>query len=140
MRSVVRLVGPVCLVFGVLLLVDAVATGAAHLFLVVVVPVLTGTGPLFLLSLVLVVVGFLFLPLAFVGEGLPAAPVGPTGAATPEPVDDRGASGGMILVGPVPIFFGAWRRNPPISYRWALLLGLVLAAVAVLLLWGLAVL
>jgi uncharacterized membrane protein len=46
----------------------------------------------------------------------------------------------LILLGPVPIFFGSWRRNPPISYRWAVLVGVVLAVVAVLLLWGLSVL
>lgn len=140
MRSVVRLVGPICLVLGIVLLADAVATGTARLYLLLVIPVITGTSPLFLLSLVLVVVGFLFLPLAFVGEGPLTAPVGPAGRDTPDAMPVQGTSGGMILVGPVPIFFGAWRRNPPISYRWALLLGLVLAVVAVLLLWGWSVL
>jgi uncharacterized membrane protein len=140
MRSLVRFLGPVCLVAGGALLGEELATGSARLYLLVVVPVITGTTPLFLLALVFLVSGFLFLPLLFAGEASAELPRTSTATSNPNPGPTRSNSGGLILVGPIPIFFGAWRRNPPISYRWALLVGVVLALVAVLLLWGFAAL
>jgi uncharacterized membrane protein len=138
MRSVVRWIGPAFLAIGAVLLVDALTTGGARLYLLVIVPVFTGTSLLFGVSVGLLVVGFLLLPLAFTSEEpIEAGP----GAATPRADEsESGGSGGMVLIGPVPIFFGSWRRNPPISYRWAFLVGLVLAVLAVLLLWGVSVL
>jgi uncharacterized membrane protein len=32
-------------------------------------------------------------------------------------------TGGLVLVGPVPIFLGSWRRDPPIPYWVAALIG-----------------
>jgi uncharacterized membrane protein len=136
MRSLLRALGPAFLLIGALLLAESLATGGARLYLLLIIPVVTGTTPLFVLSVVFLVVGFLFLPLAFIGEeGTETEPVsaGPPAPASPTVA---GGSGGLILVGPIPIFFGAWRRNAPISYRWAVVLGVVLAVVALLLLWG----
>jgi len=115
-------------------------SGGARLYLLFVLPVVTGTSPLFGLSVVLLVVGFLFLPFLFAGEEPSEAPAPPGAPATAGAVPGDTASGGLILVGPIPIFFGAWRRNPPIPYRWAFLVGVLLAALAVLLLWGFSVL
>jgi uncharacterized membrane protein len=140
MRSLVRALGPVLLVVGMLLLVEALATGGARLYLLLIVPVFTGTTPLFGLAVVLLALGVLFLPLAFAGAERAEPPRPSSAAGNPSPSMETEGSGGMILVGPIPIFFGAWRQNPPISYRWAVVLGVVLAAVAVLLLWGFSVL
>jgi uncharacterized membrane protein len=137
MKSVLRVVGPLCLVSGAVALAGAVATGGARLYLVLIIPVLTGTSALFGVSVILLVVGFFLLPFTFLGGEPSEGPQIRSPPALPSPPE--GGSGGMILIGPVPIFFGAWRRNPPIAYRWAVLLGVVLAAVAVLLLWGFSV-
>ncbi len=140
MRSVMRAVGPVCLAIGGGLLGEALATGGARLYLLLIVPVVSGTSLAFVLSVVFLAAGFLLLPFAFVQE--PPAEAAATAPAPPgsSASTGEGGSGGLILVGPIPIFFGTWRRNPPISYRWAILVGVVLAIVAVLLLWGLSVL
>lgn len=140
MRSILRVLGPACLAAGAILLGEALATGGARLYLLVIVPVFTGTTWAFGLAVGFLVMGFLLLPLLFVGGEPSEAPrAGPSGPAAP-PLADEGGAGGMVLIGPFPFFFGTWRRNPPISYRWAVALGVLLAVVAVLLLWGLSVL
>ncbi len=136
MRSMVRALGPICLVTGLGLLGASLMTGGARLYLLFILPVVTGTSALFGLSVVLLVVGFLFLPFLFAGEEPSGPPSTPRAPATAGAVPGDPPSGGLIFVGPIPIFFGAWRRNPPIPYRWAVLVGVLLAALAVLLLWG----
>jgi uncharacterized membrane protein len=129
---ITRFLGPVLLALGVLVLFEAIRMGDGSFYLVVIVPVITGSSPWLFLGALLLIVGIFFLPLTFVGEESPRlSPAGPS-AVAPGPVGP-GASGGVIFVGPFPIFFGAWREHPPIRYRWALLLGVVLAALAVVL-------
>jgi uncharacterized membrane protein len=137
MRFVTRFLGPLCLVIGAALLTDALATGGARLYLWLIFPVVTGTTLAFGLSVLFLVLGFLLLPFAFVGDTGRQGPAPPLPSPNSAPPTEREDSGGLILIGPVPIFFGSWRRNSPISYRWAVLVGVVLAVAAVLLLWGL---
>jgi uncharacterized membrane protein len=140
MQSVSRVLGPLCLGIGAALLAFALATGGARLYLLLIFPVVTGTSAAFGLSVLFLVVGFLLLPFVFVRDAAPEVPASPSKSPGPARSTGPVESGGLILLGPVPIFFGSWRRNPPISYRWAVLVGVVLAVVAVLLLWGLSVL
>jgi uncharacterized membrane protein len=140
MRSATRVFAPLCLVIGAALLADALATGGARLYLLLIFPVVTGTTLVFGLSVLFLVLGFLLVPFAFVTGAMPELLSPPLTSPSPPPPSGSEDSGGLILIGPVPIFFGGWRRNPPISYRWAVLVGVVLAVVAVLLLWGLSVL
>ncbi|MCI4347579.1 MAG: DUF131 domain-containing protein [Thermoplasmata archaeon] len=139
MRPIVRVVGPFALIVGGILLADALLTGAARVYLLLIVPVITGTTALFALAVTLLLVGVLFLPLTFAGaNGQHSEPSAHQKRDTLAP---QTASGGVIFIGPVPIFFGRWRKHPPISYRWALLLGVALVVVVVvLLLWGFAAL
>lgn len=136
MVGAARFVGPALLAVGGFLLAYSLLSGSARLYLVLFVPVITGTTPLFGVSVAVLAAGFLTLPLRF-SEG-----TGDEAATGPEPTRVRPAdatedrSGGLILLGPVPIFFGAWRRRSPIGYRWAVVLGAALVAVAVLVLWG----
>ena len=118
---------------GVVSLVAAVATGEATFYLVLVVPVLTGSSGLPLLGVVLLFLGFLTLPLGFptdAHEGndvlLSSAPSSPRG---PTPRSSSG-SGGVILLGPVPIFFGSWKDPSSRVYWVAVLVGVVVLAVA----------
>ena len=118
---------------GVVSLVAAVATGGATFYLILVVPVLTGSSGLLLLGVVLLFLGFLTLPLGFPVEDHegdeihpPPAPSGPPRPTLRTP----SGSGGVILLGPVPIFFGAW-KNPSARVYWlAVLVGAVVLAVA----------
>jgi uncharacterized protein (TIGR00304 family) len=121
-------------VAGALLVADAVLHGRASLTLVVIVPVFSGGSPEFLLGVALLVVGFFLLPLALwepsEGEPLPSEPEGPR-----ETFPSTGAAGGgIVLIGPVPIFFGGWKN---VSRRVRLLAAVVGAALLVLLVAGL---
>ncbi len=107
----------------------------------VFVPVITGTSWEFLLGVGALLAGVFLLPLMWTedeGEGTqlrvdPRPPTGPPAASTEARSPGGDAAGGLILVGPVPIFIGGWREHPPIPYRWALVAGVVLVALAVLL-------
>jgi uncharacterized membrane protein len=122
----------VVLVAGAAFLVDAVLHGRASLTLVVIVPVLSGGSAEFLLGVVLLVVGLFLLPLAFwepvESEPLPSGPETPV-AAPPS----AGGAGGVVLLGPVPIFFGTWKN---VSRRVRLLAAVVGAVVLALLVAG----
>lgn len=109
-------------VAGAALIADAVRRGEATLALVVVVPVVAGSSGEFLLGVVLVLVGFLSLPLLFLEARAPVAPL----PAEPPRAEggSAGVGGGFVLIGPVPIFFGGFRR---LSRR--VRLGIAVAAV-----------
>ncbi|HXQ48584.1 MAG TPA: DUF131 domain-containing protein [Thermoplasmata archaeon] len=97
------------LVGGGALVVDAVVRGAASVALVAIIPVVSGASIEFLAGVVLLLAGFLTLPLAFLSVDEPLDP-----ATSPEqrahgmaPTEEVG---GLLLVGPVPIFFGSWKN------------------------------
>jgi uncharacterized membrane protein len=123
-----RAIGPALLLAGLLVLAFAVATGAARLYLVVIFPVLTSGSPIFLLGVVLLVAGFLTLPWVLAPEEPPVGaeerPVAPAGRP-PGPGAAVGG-GGLVLVGPVPVFFGAW-KNPSRRVYWLAVLAGTLA-------------
>ncbi|MCI4324707.1 MAG: DUF131 domain-containing protein [Thermoplasmata archaeon] len=104
--------GPALLLLGVALVGAAVATGAAQLALVVVLPVFVGgASALFLGGVVAIFVGLLLLPLAF-GMEFALEPVG----SSPASDSARPKSGGVILVGPIPFFFGSWKSPSRVSW------------------------
>ncbi|MCI4332405.1 MAG: hypothetical protein L3K01_01545 [Thermoplasmata archaeon] len=108
-----RWAGPGFLVLGVALVVAAVATGAAHLELVVFVPVFVGgASALFLGGVLAIFLGLVLLPLAF-GMEFALEPLGVDG---PEGAPPRSGSGGVVLVGPLPLFFGSWKSPSRISW------------------------
>jgi uncharacterized membrane protein len=110
--NVRRWVGPAFLVLGLALVVAAVATGAAQLELVVFLPVFVGgASALFLGGIALVFVGLLLLPFTF---GMEFELVAHDAPATSEPTASK--SGGVILVGPIPFFFGAWKSPSKVSW------------------------
>jgi uncharacterized membrane protein len=139
-RSVLPFLGLACLAAGVILLIEAVRTGGARLFLFLIFPVLSGSSLAFGLAVVFLVIGLFLLPLVFVRGEPSEIPAAGTVAAGPSSSPEEGGAGGLVLIGPVPIFFGSWRRRPPISYRWAVLIGVVLAVLAFLWVWASSVL
>lgn len=106
-------------VAGVALVALSVSEGGATVALVVIFPVVFGSSGLFLLGVVLMLAGLVSLPFALAAS----ATVGEEGPV-PEGVEAAvggGASGGVVLIGPVPILFGSWRGLSR-RERWALVL------------------
>ncbi len=114
---------------GIALVADAVRRGEASFGLVLIVPVVYGTSAELAGGIVLVVLGVL---VASVGTVVRRAPTRPEGGDVADAEEARGGVGGLILIGPVPIFFGAGRRPSRRDYLWAVLAGGALFAVAVL--------
>src|SRR2546427_10656434 len=125
----IRWLGPVSVLAGVLMMALAVARGEASVYLVFIIPVIVGTGPLAFLAVFLVFAGFLltFLlwPFRFEAE--------PEGEAI-RPVSSEGAPaarrwGGVLFLGPIPVIFG----SDPRMTRTMLLIGAVLFVALVVL-------
>jgi uncharacterized membrane protein len=118
-------------VAGAALVADAVLHGRASLSLVVIVPVFSGSSAEFLLGVVLLVVGFLLLPLSL-WEPSVSEPLLPPAAGPSVPPPSAGAAGGgVVLIGPVPIFFGAWKNVSRRVRLLAAVAGAVLLAILV---------
>jgi uncharacterized protein (TIGR00304 family) len=118
------LVSVVLLVAGGALVAFSVADGGASVSLFVIIPVVSGSSLSFLLGVLLLFVGFLSLPFALASEEEDEPTVGDRATARSE--ESGGGFGGVVLVGPVPVVFGSWKR---ISHRarWVLaVLGAVL--------------
>jgi uncharacterized protein (TIGR00304 family) len=95
----------VLLVIGVLLVVVAILRDEATVGLAIVIPFVVGSSLLFLVGVLLIVAGFFALPLAFT----PLEDAGPAPDAGTE-ADEDGSWGGVVLVGPLPLFFGRWKN------------------------------
>jgi uncharacterized membrane protein len=130
-----RLAPGLLLLGGIGAIAEAVATGQARLYLVVIVPVVSGSSPLLALGVVALLAGLLALPFAFGAEAPPRSlPTAPRAAPPGAPPAPREAMGGVVIVGPFPIFFGGWRRPSRRAYWLAVVVGVaalvVLVAVA----------
>ena len=119
---------------GVVLIADAVARGAATMVWVLVVPVVSGGSLEFLLGTFLAVAGILAVPFAAFGSWEPE-PSLPSTARSPD-VPPRSGGGGLVLIGPIPIFFGSWRSVSPRTKALVAAVGAALLLVAVLLVLG----
>ncbi len=130
------LVAFVLLAAGVALVADAVAQGGADVWLVVVVPVISGSSAEFLLGVVALVAGLLLLPFGLaerVGGERPFPPDEP-GRPLP-PSEGSSGAGGLVLVGPVPIFFGSWRNVSARTRLWVAVAGALVLVVFLVGLW-----
>ena len=116
------------LVFGLVLIADALRRGSAQASIVLIVPVLTGSSLEFLVGTLLTFVGLLAVFLTSSGLELTEDPDSPIGAAP--------RSGGVVLIGPVPIFFGEWRQIGRHGFwRWAAAGSIATSILILLLLW-----
>ena len=105
------------IVAGAAIIVDAVAEGRALVSLVVIIPVISGSSAEFLFGVVLLAAGLFSLPWSLAEPPTPVAPPARETVAS----DAGAASGGTVLIGPVPILFGSW-RNISARARWILAL------------------
>lgn len=112
----------VLLAAGAAFVAVAALDGGVRFAVVVVLPVFYGGSWEFGVGLLLLVAGLFTLPLAFGVVEVPEVD-GP-GPAPPPP----GGAGGLVLIGPVPIFFGSWRG---VSARARILVAVLGAALLV---------
>ncbi len=114
---------------GAVLVAVAALQGGTELAIVVVVPVVYGRSLEFVAGVLLLVAGLFTLPLAFEPGEEPEPPA--PGTARP---GTPGGSGGLVLIGPVPIFFGSWKGVSTRTRVIAAILGGVVLVVAILVL------
>lgn len=95
------------LVGGAVLVADAVARGNASIFWVLIFPVLSGNSPEFLVGTLLLIAGIFSVALTAVGPR--STERGGRESAPPDEVTPAGNRfAGVVVVGPVPFFFGGW--------------------------------
>jgi len=130
--SALRWAGPAFLVLGLALVIAAVVTGSARLDVVLVFPVFVGgASVLFFGGVAALFLGIFLLPLAFAGgDDEPEEP-----SASPGPTSS-GGSGGLVLIGPFPIFFGSWKNPGRRAYWVAALVGAMVLIVAFAVAWA----
>jgi uncharacterized membrane protein len=95
------------LVAGAALVVYSVLRGLATVGILVVIPFVVGSSASLAVGVFLIAVGFLTLPFAFAEvewEDEDRSPVRSGSSRT----------SGVVVVGPIPFFFGTWRELP----RW----------------------
>ncbi len=123
----------VLLAAGAVLVALAVFAGGAGFAIVVIVPVLYGRSLEFAGGVPLLIAGIFSLPLAF------AAEISVATEETREAAPSATASGGgVVLIGPVPLFFGSW-RGVSARIRWLVAIvgaAVLVAAIALVLLRG----
>jgi uncharacterized protein (TIGR00304 family) len=125
------LVPAVLLGAGSVLVALAALQGGARLAVVVVVPVVFGSSIEFVVGVLLLLAGLFTLGLAFEPSEETDEPVGGNLSRA------SSGSGGLVLIGPVPIFFGSWRNVPTRTRILVAILGAVVFAVVVLVAFGL---
>ncbi len=108
---------------GLGLVALALVQGGASVAIVLVVPVLYGRSLEFVAGALLFVAGLFTLPLAF--GAVVSVEDGPSVGDEPTA---SGGSGGVVLIGPVPIVWGSWKD---VSTRTRVLLAAVGAALLV---------
>jgi uncharacterized protein (TIGR00304 family) len=120
----ITLAGLVAVLAGIALIVTSVATGGTRVYLVVVIPVLAGASVGFLVGVALLIAGFV--GIAFGGAMRMAT--APPDEERPEsaPEAARARSGGVVLIGPIPIFYGDARQIGDRYYWLALGAGIAL--------------
>lgn len=114
------------------LIVDSILRGGASVWLVLVFPVVSGQSLEFLVGALLLFAGFLSLPWALFEEEEAPREAGPMSASSrTEPPSATGSTGGVILVGPVPILLGSWRTASRRARWWLAVAGGAIALVLV---------
>ena len=116
-----RALGLASLLAGGLLLAYAAMNGDVRVGLFLIVPFVYGTGLAPFLGMLLVMAGLFMLAASTFTGALPAGE---------GRVESR--SGGVVLLGPIPIVWGSDRRILP----WMVAAGVALLALALLLTWG----
>jgi uncharacterized protein (TIGR00304 family) len=105
--TLLKILGTALIVAGAALLVLAIVQGDAEVALVVIIPVIYGTGLLPALAILLVFAGIVALFMSFVPTASPERE-----RPHEENMDRKEDKkfGGVVLIGPIPIVFGSWKK------------------------------
>jgi len=125
------------LLVGLGLIGYAIQSGSASLALFVIFPVISGSSLPFVLGVVLTVVGIvgLMLSLSVDAEFVLDEPSEEPDPNAPKTPARSSAAGGVVLLGPIPIFFGAAKPAGRKYYLLALFVAVVLFALVFALAW-----
>jgi uncharacterized protein (TIGR00304 family) len=133
-RGSLRWLGPVLLALGIATVIAAVLTGSAKLFLLFIVPVITGSSWELLVGIALIFLGIFLLPVTWnlmeLSDSNRSTGRMPESSTSARGEPSASSVGGVILIGPVPIFFGAWRGKSLWIYAVAAAIGLGLLILA----------
>ncbi len=116
--------GIVAVLAGIALIVASVVTATTRVYLVVVIPVLVGASLGFLVGVALLILGFIGIALGGAVRPENGSPEPSDSGTAPEAGSAR--TGGLVLIGPIPIFFGDARQIGDWYYWVALGAGIVL--------------
>lgn len=119
-----KLAALACLLSGAALMAYAVATGAARVGFFLIVPFVSGTGLLPLAAMALVFAAFVLFAFGSAKDAAHAPPLDAREHGMGEA--PRGRSGGVLLLGPIPIVWGSDRRILP----WMVAAGALLLALS----------
>ncbi|HYK94016.1 MAG TPA: hypothetical protein VEY07_08270, partial [Thermoplasmata archaeon] len=114
---------------------EAIRTGGATFALVLIVPVVTGTSPWLAVGALLIVAGIGFIPWAWSSEYPPESDRRRGGSPEPTAVPSTPRSGGFVLIGPLPLFFGGWKHPTRVQFWSVVALGSALLVVTLLVVW-----
>jgi uncharacterized protein (TIGR00304 family) len=118
-----RRIGIVVLLIGLATTAWSVYSGLISFSLVVIIPVLTSTSALGSLPLLLIFAGFVLLALApALGEDGSDTREDEVGPGAEVARMDRPRTGGVILIGPIPIIFGSDGRTALIAAAVAIVI------------------
>jgi uncharacterized protein (TIGR00304 family) len=121
---------------GLGLIAYAIGAGSAQLSLLLVFPVVSGSSLPFLLGVLLTFLGLVGLMASLsVGARYVPEDAEATEGSAPGTPAGSGAAGGVVLLGPVPIFFGAAKPFGRRYYLLALFAAVVLFAAVLVLAW-----
>jgi uncharacterized membrane protein len=95
---------------GIVLAADAVLRGGATLSLIVIVPVVSGSSPELFAGVGLIFLGFLGWVLVSASRSADVVRTPDVSTRDPSTAGDGESSmGGVVLIGPIPIFLGGYR-------------------------------
>jgi uncharacterized membrane protein len=114
---VLRAVGVALVLLGIGSISISLASGSSHLYLLLVIPVVTGSSAWFLGGTASLLIGLILFAVGYPADRSEGG--GPDGGDEESPDRDRAGSsgGGVVLIGPIPIFFGGARQFAD-RYYW----------------------
>ena len=111
---------------GILSIAASLATGSAHVYLLLFfIPVLTGASAWFLAGVLCLALAMVLFVLSLGNWEEPTEPHRPVTDGSPP---EGSSTGGFLLIGPIPIFFGSARSLGDRYYWVAVLAGAALFA------------
>jgi len=105
----------ICLIISIFFLVIATLSGELSIGLIVIIPILIGSGPYAFIGFLLIFLSFIFF---FIGRTSSIIPPNQIYQKETHQTQKNIQTGGVVLIGPIPIIFGS-------NWKIALLFGCI---------------